>query len=247
MKIMNFYGIRHMHQRSDFRFMGHRHGRYEANVILEGAIELTCNGNIYTVPKGHFAIWKPGVFHMSRVISEEGAELISINFDLSDDSFPSGESGVFELNEYDLSLVSVMENSEGEALTRLAEAFFIRLSNREGSAEHIGSGLSWVYHNAVTFMAENLSSDINTLDVAKYCGVCLTTLKKAFSEYAGTGIKMYFTDMKIHKAKELLEKGVGVFEVSDYLAFSSPSYFSQCFKREVGISPQEYKKSKINS
>ena len=80
-------------------------------------------------------------------------------------------------------------------------------------------------------------------EVAKHCGVCLTTLKKAFSDYAGKGVKAYFTDMKIHRAKELLRMGNPVSEVSDTLGFSSPAYFSQCFKREVGISPQRYRKS----
>lgn len=243
MKIINFYSLRHMKQSPDFRFAGHRHGRYEANILLKGTIELTCDGNIFLVSEGHFAIWKPGVFHMSRVVSEDGAELVSMNFDLSEDTFPKGDSAVIRMDDTDIALAGIMAESEGEALKRLTEAFFIRLSGREGAAEISNIGLSGIYHAAVDFMGDSLNRDLEVQVVAKHCGVCLTTLKKAFSDYAGKGVKAYFTDMKIHRAKELLRMGNPVSEVSDTLGFSSPAYFSQCFKREVGISPQRYRKS----
>ncbi len=241
MKIVNFYKFRHMYQNSDFRFAGHRHGRYEANIVFKGTIELTCGSNIFTVSQGCFAIWKPGVFHMSRVISDGGAELLAVEFDLEDYSFPTEESAVIRLNSTDLSIAEAMTDTEGDALERLTEAFFIRLSDREGSAEPSEKGLSWIYHSAVNFMADNIAEDITVPSVAKHCGVCLTTLKKAFSEYAGKGVKAYFTEMKLHKAKELLEKGETVSAVSDKLGFSSPAYFSQCFKRVSGIPPKNFK------
>lgn len=241
MEIINFYNFRHMRQGSDFRFEGHRHGRYEANIILNGTIELTCNENIYTVPKNSFAVWKSGVFHMSRVVSEEGAELIAMEFDPADDGFPSNESAVFKLDETDMMLVELMEASEGEAVKKLTEAFFIRLSRRESNIELSERGLSGVYRRAVGFMADNLDKDIKVASVAKHCGVCTTTLKKAFSDYAGKGVKAYFNGMKIHRAKEMLREGMGVAETSYTLGFSSPAYFSQCFKRGAGVSPRKIK------
>ena len=234
MKIITIYKFRHMNQSAVFRFAGHRHGRYEANIILKGTIELTCGENIYTVHQGSFAIWKPGVFHMSRVVSSEGAELISLELDMGDDGFPSGESAVFGLDGTDMKLAEVMCKSEGEALKKLTEAFFIRLSDREGNAVSDRTGLSGIYHTAVRFMSEGIGDDIDVTVIAKHCGVCTTTLKKAFSEYAGSGVKEYLIGMRIHKAKELLKEGNGVSEVSDKLGFSSPAYFSQCFKRVEG-------------
>lgn len=242
MKIINLYKFRHMHQNADFRFTGHRHGRYEANIILSGTIELTCGSNIFTVPRDWFAIWKPGVFHMSRVVSD-GAELISMEFELDDDSFPMGESAVIKLDGSDVALAKIMDATSGEALIKLTEAFFIRLSDRDAGAKPSESGLSGLYHRAVSFMAENLRSDLSVAQISKHCGVCITTLKKAFSEYAGKGVRAYFMDMKLHKARELLEGDMTVSEVSDFLGFSSSAYFSQCFKRCVGVSPKKFKNS----
>ena len=57
------------------------------------------------------------------------------------------------------------------------------------------------------------------------------------------GVKSYFLEMKLEKAKALLLSGNSVEEVSVDLGFSSPAYFSQCFKREIGKNPIEFKVS----
>jgi len=244
MKIINHFKLRHLFQAADFRFAGHRHARYEANIILDGRIELTCGNDVFCLEKENFAVWKPEVFHMSRVVSPQGAELLAIEFDLDDDTFTSGESAIFKLNPDDISLANLIKKSDGEAQIRLTEAFFIRLSDRDCHAESAVSGLSEVYRDAVNYMAKNLCLDINVATVAKHCGVCMTTLKKAFSEYANKGVRAYFIEMKLHRAKEMLASGKGVSETSDALGFSSPAYFSQCFKSHEKISPIEYRKSR---
>lgn len=244
MKIISFYKCRHLLRDEGFRFAGHRHTGYEANIILDGSLELTCGKNVYTVNKSTFAIWGPDVFHMSRVISDNGCELISLEFDV--DGFVFEESKIYPLNESDISLAMLIKDAKGEALKKLTEAFFIRISEREEVPEPSGTSLSSVYRKAVNYMSENICSDLKIESVARSCGVCLTTLKKSFSQYAGKGVHAYFIDMKIHLAKEMIKNGNGIFEISDFLGFSSPAYFSQCFKSNVGISPREYKKSIVS-
>lgn len=246
MEIINFNKCRHLFQDNGFRFAGHRHSGFEANIIIEGAIELTCGKNVYTVNKNTFAIWGPNVFHMSRVISDNGCELLSLEFNLDSDGFALEESMIYPLNDSDISLARLIIDSKGEALKKLTEAFFIRISERDESAQASISTLSSVYKKAVNYMSENICADLKAESVARACGVCLTTLKKSFSQYAGKGVHAYFVDMKIQLAKEMIKNGKGIFEVSDLLGFSSPAYFSQCFKSNEGISPREYKKSTVS-
>lgn len=49
------------------------------------------------------------------------------------------------------------------------------------------------------------------------------------------------TSVRLHRAKELLllERADTVGEIAFQTGFTSPSYFSKCFKREFGISPSE--------
>jgi AraC-like DNA-binding protein len=53
--------------------------------------------------------------------------------------------------------------------------------------------------------------------------------------------------LKIRTATKFLEEGMVVSEVSDKLGFTSPAYFSSCFKRITGIKPSEIKKSSLKS
>ena len=54
----------------------------------------------------------------------------------------------------------------------------------------------------------------------------------------------YFLQIKVLYAKKLLSNGMTVSEIAEKLSFSSQNYFSVVFKRKVGVSPLQYKKSK---
>lgn len=47
---------------------------------------------------------------------------------------------------------------------------------------------------------------------------------------------------KMNKAKFMLEKGISIKEITYKLGYSSPSHFSSCFKKIVGMSPSSFMK-----
>ena len=53
--------------------------------------------------------------------------------------------------------------------------------------------------------------------------------------------------MKINYSLSLLSEGYSVAEISRVLSFSSQNYFSMVFRREMGMSPSEYKKKSENA
>ena len=63
--------------------------------------------------------------------------------------------------------------------------------------------------------------------------------KVLFEKYAGISIHKYFLKLKFKVATKLLKEGLSVSEVSEKLNFSSQSYFSVSYKREMRISPSE--------
>jgi len=53
----------------------------------------------------------------------------------------------------------------------------------------------------------------------------------------------FLLDLRIEKAKDLLlETKMKNFEIALEVGFSSANYFSFCFKKEIGLSPSQYKK-----
>ena len=55
----------------------------------------------------------------------------------------------------------------------------------------------------------------------------------------------YILHLKMSKGMILLrEENSTIAEVAYSLGFSSPAYFSRCFKNQFGITPQQYRKKR---
>jgi AraC-like DNA-binding protein len=66
-------------------------------------------------------------------------------------------------------------------------------------------------------------------------------LRDKFREKTGLSPYQYFLQMKINKAKELLQEGtLSIKEISYKLSFESPYYFSRLFKKKTGVSPSQW-------
>ncbi len=92
------------------------------------------------------------------------------------------------------------------------------------------------------YVEKNITAVIRTEDVCAHLGYSKTYVSKIFHTFCGDTIAHYVTERKIEKAKTLFaEKKMNVTEVSDYLGFDNPQYFSRVFKRVTGLSPTEYK------
>jgi len=53
---------------------------------------------------------------------------------------------------------------------------------------------------------------------------------------------LYLRTVRLAKAKQLIENQRGtISEISYQVGFSSPAYFSRCFKEEFGYTPSEVK------
>lgn len=69
-----------------------------------------------------------------------------------------------------------------------------------------------------------------------------------FRKYKGVNFIDYVTNVRISKAKALLESAdIKTYEVSEKVGYSNPQYFSVLFKKMTGMSPTEYKSAKKGS
>ena len=67
-------------------------------------------------------------------------------------------------------------------------------------------------------------------------------LKNLFKKNTGFSIMDYYTNLKISRAKILIQEGeMSVSDISELLGYSSIHYFSRLFKKKTGLSPTEYK------
>ena len=95
---------------------------------------------------------------------------------------------------------------------------------------------------AQRYMDEHFKENV-TLDIlAELTHMNKYYLVHAFKRELGCSPISYLIDRRIRESKFLLKTtDYSVSQISQQLGFSSPSYFSQSFKRMVGTGPSEYR------
>lgn len=84
--------------------------------------------------------------------------------------------------------------------------------------------------------------------IAREVGASPTSAKEKFRAAFGCGIISYYNQLKIWQAKRLLnDPSLTIEEVSCQLGFSTPSYFSRAFLKQVGESPSAYRQRNAES
>jgi two-component system response regulator YesN len=100
-----------------------------------------------------------------------------------------------------------------------------------------------IVRKAMQFIDEHFAESISVKDVADEVCVSESYFKSVFKKGSGYSYSEYLTRVRMEKAKELLhttEKSVT--EIAMDIGFHTPTSFSSLFRREVGLSPSQYKK-----
>lgn len=93
----------------------------------------------------------------------------------------------------------------------------------------------------IAYMKDNVDNNIMIGDLCNEFAVGRTQLKTLFKDKLGTSAMQYFRYLKMERAKDLIREGKYNFtEIAQLLNFSSVNYFSQSFKRIVGMNPSQY-------
>lgn len=91
---------------------------------------------------------------------------------------------------------------------------------------------------------ENMANpDFDTLVWSKQLGIGRTRLFSLIKNITGKTPNDYILHMKLNKSLVLLaEHTLTIGEIAYQLGFSSPAYFSKCFKKQFGLTPADYRK-----
>lgn len=95
----------------------------------------------------------------------------------------------------------------------------------------------------------NFAEKIKLRDVARSFGIHPNYLTRVFHEKYGTSPKQYLMDLKLKKARRLLTTtDLPIVVIASSLGFEDQLAFSRTFKKELNVSPSEYRKqSRISS
>jgi AraC-like DNA-binding protein len=91
-------------------------------------------------------------------------------------------------------------------------------------------------------MREYISAYISPEEIAANLNISYSWFRRIFRQYTGFSPAQYMIQLKIQKAKELLEQtNDSVKEIACALNFEPTDYFSVFFKRSTGLNPLAYR------
>lgn len=94
------------------------------------------------------------------------------------------------------------------------------------------------------YLNEHFTEDITLQKLSNLTYLNKYYLVHAFKNYKGTSPINYLIDKRIDEAKHLLgTTNYPISKIATLVGFSSQSYFSQVFRKELNMSPNEYRKS----
>lgn len=87
--------------------------------------------------------------------------------------------------------------------------------------------------------------DFGTSRMASEMYISARQLQRKLKAVTGHHPAELLRSYRLRKARELLQKGMQVGVTSDRVGFSSPTYFTSCFKAQFGQTPSEFQSSRI--
>lgn len=92
------------------------------------------------------------------------------------------------------------------------------------------------------YIESHLDQPVSLRDLADFASLSHATVGRMFRQHLDTTPVTYILRHKMERARPLLRnRRYSVTEVASAVGFSDPYYFSKCFKRHTGHSPQQYR------
>lgn len=129
-----------------------------------------------------------------------------------------------------------------EEITSLQYMMVLDFCQR-ASETQIPEGISSEVYQCINYIRSHTNESISIDDVASQVHRSSSYMMRRFKEELGIHIGAFITRCKLEEAKSLLTySDKSLSEISNYLCFSSQSYFQNVFKKQYGITPTQYRK-----
>lgn len=130
-----------------------------------------------------------------------------------------------------------------DAVTNLQYHMLLDFSRRV-EEYRLPDHLSPLTFNCIQFVNRHVNEKIDIDSVAQHVRKSRSYVSDAFKKDTGSSLGQYITHCKLSEAQNLLRySNKSVLDVSNYLCFSSQSYFITVFKKAYNMTPKQYRET----
>ena len=244
-----------------FYFAGESHNFWEIVFVASGKITASADERIYHLNSGNLLFHKPMEYHRIWCENDDEAYVNIISFSASGKGMKYFEICCFALNESEGKQFSEITGFFSEAIKQYSlhntekynyfsnlgaaflETFLLKLTKKTEYKQMNFTESERRYFQIVNIMKQNVNEKLSVNQLAELCNMSVSNMKRIFALYSDIGVAKYFLNLKLRKARELIEKGKTTSETAETLGFDEISYFYKVFKRETGLTPTQYRRS----
>ena len=241
------------------------HDYYELYFLTEGERQFFFGEKVFNISAPAVCIIPPFAMHKTS-----GGRYKRVNINVSADMLYGAEAnmlaemsevGVFSLNvpgsDIIISLLkagaetSVIEVGERQRLCLSFVHTILHLLGKanpeplDRSAKQRRDEGDGLILKVVSYLNDNYKYEISLDDISERFYISKNALCARFKEEMSCSVMQYLSFVRLNHAKELLATtDKSMEEISELCGYSSANYFSLIFKKSVGMSPKNYKKTK---
>lgn len=142
------------------------------------------------------------------------------------------------MSELEEAIDAMCKNLQKKGITGEEEA----TEEKEKSGES-ASG-AFIVKNAMNYIEKNYAQKLTLCEVAEKTYVSQWHLSKLLNKHTGQGFSDILNKVRIEHAKQLLrDSSLRVGDVAEEVGFSDLAHFSRVFKKQEGVSANEYRNS----
>ena len=238
-------------------FPNHFHEYYVIGFVESGERYLSCRNKEYRIQKGNVILFNPGDNH-ACVQSDEGA-FDYRGFNISKNVMLDLAQEVTGKRELPGFFENVILDEDVTCYLQPLHEMVMRGANEFGKEENLILLLSMLIQRygqpfedcipecrneiekACQFMETHFAERISLEQICRCAGLSKSTLLRAFTKSKGVTPYSYLENIRIGRAKKLLEKGVAPIDAALQTGFSDQSHFTNYFSRFIGLAPGVYR------
>lgn len=249
--------------------VNHSHSQYEITYLFRGTRKYFVKDNIFVAREKNFILMDKNVMHKTTFCDDDSYERFSVYFydEYLDRIFGNKAneiSSMFAEPLFNVPAKSVkqvetlMRNIEkeyednGEYSEMLVEKYLMELliyiarartfisRNNKGISEEKGSFMESV----TKYVIERYHTPITLTEIAEYMHLSPSWFSAKFKSMAGIGFREYLVRVRVQKACEMLiSTSDSIMDIAFACGFNDSNYFGDAFKKLIGMSPRNYRKT----
>ena len=155
----------------------------------------------------------------------------------------SGGVSAAEISELEELYITKCESlNDLDRIKNLQYHMILDMAERVKRIRMINPENSKLVNQVTNYIRNNITEKISTSEISEYIGKSRGYVTTEFKKATGINLSDYISELKVNEARDLLKYTDKSFiEISNYLGFSSQSYFIRIFKKITGDTPKEYR------